>query len=200
MAFWTDTDSDAAADVAEPKRKFRFKVTFGGISDSGNQSVAWWAKTAAKPSFTVASAEHKFLNHTFYYPGSVTWNEVAVTLVDPGGDNDTTATFSDIMEGAGYVIPTNATEEAQLATISKAGATKALGFVTVDQLSAEGKVIETWTLQNAWISDIKYGDLEYGSDDLVEISLTFKYDWATLGDAGTSIATEGGGNTEYFKV
>ena len=34
-----------------------------------------------KPTFSVTQSQHKFLNHTFYYPGKVgEWNTVTVSF------------------------------------------------------------------------------------------------------------------------
>ena len=171
MAFWTAQQTAATKD---PKRKFRFTVSCTGIP---GEALMWYAKTAAKPSFAIASTEHKYLNHTFYYPGSVTWNDVAITLVDPvDSPGDMTMTLSSFVEQAGYTIPDGAES---LSTMTKGKAVGALGDVIIRQLDGAGNPLETWTLRNAWILDLKFGDLEYGADDLTELSMTLKYDWAT---------------------
>ena len=197
MPFWSEAHDTTTKD---PKRKFRFQVSFNNITDpNGNGSVLWFAKTVSKPSFAVSSTEHKYLNHTFYYPGSVTWNDVSLTLVDPVSP-DMTITISRILEQSGYVFPGNAVEQASLATISKGGAVGALGQVTVTQLDASGAPIETWTLWNAFITDAKFGDLEYGADDLIQLDLTLKYDWAKVEVfAGTS-ALVGDSATSAFSL
>jgi len=197
MSFWTQTD---VADIQDPKRKFRFYIYFAGISTEGGGGTAWWAKSINKPSFTIASAEHKYLNHTFYYPGSVTWNEVTCTLVDPVNP-DLTATLTDIVQAAGYSPPsTDGLDDKQ--TMSKKGAVGSLGAVTIVQIDGEANLLESWTLKNAWISDLKYGDLEYGSDDLVELSVTLKYDWASLDDlAYPSVKIDpNGGQGPFFTI
>ncbi len=192
MPFWT-TDHSADPALNDPKRKFRFKVAFGNIgSDAG---VLWYAKTATKPSFQIAAAEHKYLNHTFYYPGSVTWQDVTVTLVDPV-DPDMAATMTDIVATGGYTIPAG---YANMETISKAKAATALGAVTVSQIDSAGNELETWTMHNCFITEVKYGDLEYGGDDLTEISLTMKYDWASLTTNGKSDLNGSSANT-FFNV
>ena len=43
---------------------------------------------------------------------------------------------------------------------------------------------ETWTLKNAFIIKVAYGELEYGDDALSEVTIDFKYDWAELQVAG----------------
>ena len=54
------------------------------------------------------------------------------------------------------------------------------GKVYISQLDAEGKELEKWTLYNAFITEVTYGDLAYGDDELVEMTVKFKYDWSKL--------------------
>jgi len=183
MGFWTSTGNEAV----EPKRKFRFKVTFGD-SDSG-LGVAWYAKTVNKPTFTVNAAEHKYLNYVFYYPGNVTWNEITIALVDPA-DPDIATSLAKVLGDAGYSLPGNAGATSK--TISKAKSITALSSVVISQLGADGAVVEEWTLHNAWIREVKFGDLEYGADDLSQVDIMMRYDWATLTQKG------GGKAPEYF--
>lgn len=195
MPFWS-TNFGADAALNDPKRKFRFKVEFQGVSAAIGGAVLWYAKTANKPSFAIASTEHKYLNHTFYYPGSVTWNDVTVTLVDPV-EPDMAATFSDIITVGGYAPPSDTNS---LSTMSKAKASSALGSVIITQLDSDGQDLEQWTLWNAFITEVKYGDLEYGADDLTEMSVTLKYDWARIKTDTPSVAVAGSGQSEFFKA
>ena len=169
MAFWTSADST-------PKRKFRFQVSIDGF---GTNSVVWWAKTVKKPSFTIGAAEHKYLNHTFYFPGNVTWDECTMTLVDPAGGSggvDAMKELLDIIKGTGYAVPTDASD---LDSITKGQAVSATGEILIKQVDGAGNVQEEWKLHNAWVSKVDGGDLSYGEDALSEISLTIKYDWAS---------------------
>ena len=61
QGFWTTVSNQA-----DPKRKFRFLLTIGSMPDG----ATWYTKSVDKPEVTVKEAEHKFLNHSFYYPGS----------------------------------------------------------------------------------------------------------------------------------
>lgn len=195
MPFWS-TNFGEDATLKDPKRNHRFIVEFGGINATPGGAVAWYAKSAAKPSFNITSAEHNYLGHKFYYPGSVTWNAISITMVDPV-DPDMSATFSDIITQGGYAPPTDTTS---LGTISKAKAAAALGSITVTQLDSDGNPLETWTLWNPFIEDIKYGDsLDYGNVELTEITISLKYDWARIETTNDSKAVSGGGR-EFFKV
>lgn len=195
MPFWsTNFGQDTA--LQDPKRKFRFTVEFQGIQAQQGGAALWYAKTVSKPSFTVNAAEHKYLNHTFFYPGAVTWQDVSLTLVDPV-EPDMAATLSDIIVQSGYSPPTDANE---LGTMSKAKAAGALGQVIITQIDSEGRPLETWTLWNSFVTELKYGDLAYGDDELTEMSVTLKYDWARVETAGASAAVAGNGESEFFKV
>jgi len=195
MPFWSENFGENSQ-LKDPKRKFRFSVEFQGIDAGATGGAAmWYAKTVTKPSFQINAAEHKYLNHTFFYPGNVTWQDITLTLVDPVNP-DMTATLSDIVVQSGYSPPTNATS---LTTMSKAKAAGALGAVIITQIDAQGAPVDTWTLWNAFITEVKYGELAYGEDDLIEMSVTLKYDWARVETANSSVAIAGGGN-EFFVV
>jgi hypothetical protein len=108
-----------------------------------------------------------------------------------------TATLSDIINLSGYTPPSNPNS---LGSMSKSRAAGALGAVYISQIDGDGNEIEKWTLWNAFISDIKYGDLSYGTDDLVEMTVTLRYDWARLQTmGGPSRATGGDGSTSFFQ-
>lgn len=174
MAFWTDN-------TAEPKRKFRFKVYIF------NQSVAWYCKSITAPSFEMSSIEHHFSDHVFHYPGKIKWNDVSVTLVDPGGSDDVVQKTMQLISDAGYRIPVNGTAGDDYDTFSKAElVTNNGGAVVLEALDQDGAILEEWNLHNAFISSVKFGDFDYSSEDMREIEITFKYDWASCQVEGST--------------
>ena len=119
-----------------------------------------------------------YLNHKFYYPGMVSWNEVSVTLVDPVSP-DAAQITAEMLEASGYVGPSQLKGTAPQ-TNSKAKSTNAVGDVVITVIDSEGEELEKWTLKNAFIIKVGYGELEYGDDALSEVSIDFRYDWAEL--------------------
>jgi len=198
MPFWSQAFGEDA-ELKDPKRNFRFTVSITGIAAANGGPLIWYANSVTKPTFTLSSTEHKYLNHTFYYPAMVTWNAIDLNVVDPGGDPEVSATLAGILEGAGYKIPSDASSNS-LSTISKARATSALGRVEIKQINADGKPIETWTLWNAYIEEVNFGGtLSYADDKLTELALKIKYDWARLEteDAGSAIVLP---DNKFFNV
>jgi hypothetical protein len=196
MPFWSQ-DLQGNPTIQDPKRSFRFLVRFGAIAATNGGADLWYAKSATKPSFSVASEPHKYLGHTFNYPGSVTWDDVTITLVDPTTP-DMSATLSALMVHSGYEPPSNYDD---LITISKAKAVNGLGAVVITQLDSSGAHVEQWTLHNAFITAMKFGDLSYENEGLTELSITLKYDWAKLHVEGEGSATDTEpGQKDFFGV
>ena len=81
-----------------------------------------------------------------------------------------------IITNAGYSPPKDVNA---LTTMSKARAVGALKGVVIDQIDSLGNSLEKWTLNNAFITSANLGDLAYDDDGLSEITLSFRYDWAT---------------------
>ena len=72
-------------------------------------------------------------------------------------------------------------------TISKAAAVASLGNVAIHQLGSQGtEPIEIITLKNPWVKSVKFGDLSYDSDDLVNIELEIRYDFFTYEKGGAA--------------
>tara|TARA_Y100000361_G_scaffold151861_1_gene170100 strand:- start:3457 stop:4011 length:555 start_codon:yes stop_codon:yes gene_type:complete len=167
-AFWTNHQTD-------PKRKYRFQVQLaaGAAQGSALSTPIWFAKTVDKPEVTVNTGEVNYMSHKFYFPGTVEWNEVNLVLVDPISPDAAAATLT-MLEEMGYLGPNAAAPGNSNRTLSKQSAFE----VIITQIDAEGVEQETWTLKNAIITKLGFGDLDYGSEDLTEITMTFRYDWA----------------------
>ena len=191
MTFWNEA-------TMAPMRNYRWQLTMNGFT--GN-TIVWWAKTINVPSWDMSEVEHDFFDNKYYFPGRVTWQDVEVTLVDPVSPSAVSLT-NDVLEKSGYSIKTKAGTRK---TLSKAKSVNTgTQKVTLDLLDADGNVKESWELNNAFVKAVKYGDLDYSNDELRQITLTIKYDWATCtikgGDGesdksffGTTSDTGGGG-------
>ena len=126
--------------------------------------------------------EHSYLDHTFKYPGRVTWDNITLTLIDPV-DPDLAYEFLQRLGVSGYRYPT--TQQGAKSSLSKKKASEAIGRIQIQQLDDEGDPIETWTLINPFMVSIDFGgQLDYTSDEMNEISLELAFDWAELRTKG----------------
>ena len=63
-----------------------------------------------------------------------------------------------------------------------------MGEVVIKQISGDTTtapytsttIVEQWVLKRAWVKSVDFGELDYTSDDLINIELTIRYDWAVI--------------------
>jgi hypothetical protein len=52
--------------------------------------------------------------------------------------------------------------------------------ITFNTLGPVGDKVEEWTLKGAFISSATFGDMDWATEDPIQIELTLKYDYAVL--------------------
>lgn len=173
--FWSEKSN-----IIEPKRKYRFTVeilAFLGKPDV-TTSVVWFAKSATIPSYSVTSVQHKFLDNLYHFPGHVEWNELSVKMVDPVSPDAVFLTHA-ILGHSGYVVPSDAAGSYSTMSKKKSAIGAKLQGLVLTQLTADGNPLEKWTLANPFLTGVEFGEFVYEGDDLREIDMKMKYDWAT---------------------
>jgi len=195
-----------ADEAFQPKRKFRFLISFSNLGSE----LSYMVTKTNKPSFELTNVqEHRLLNHTFKFPGIIKWNDIEVTLIDALKPN-VGSSFYNLLRNMGYQRP--GSTDALAAGLSKAQVASALGTVVIKQLDAGGfdvanglgdanpgnvpsgvKYYEEWTLKNAFLKSAKFGDLDYSSEDLLTVDLGIVYDYATYEswEDGKALASSG---------
>jgi hypothetical protein len=174
--FWQDPN-------LEPKRSYRFILSIpGGAGGTGRGIREFLVKKVSKPNFTISTQPHKFLNHTFNYPGRIEWQAIDATIVDTvSTDANATQEIMSMLEQSGYEIPTNPAQGGGLGTISKRKAvTEGLGQVTIRTIDSDGNTVEEWILNNAFISKATFGELDYDAEAMLEATITLTYDNAYI--------------------
>lgn len=176
-SFWNDMS-------LEPYRGFRWVIEMSSIKDK------IYAMKVDKPMFKVGEYNHKILNHQFNYPGRLVWDPVSCTVVDvPAGPAHTL--FQAVQKGGydtGWALGKEGTDGLTKSRFANSIATA--GKIVITQLKPSGgaavagqashELGERWTLNNCFLTDIKFGSLDYGSEDAVQIQFTIRYDWAEL--------------------
>lgn len=193
MAFWTENNF-------EPKRAFRFKLNLAFAE--GQESIPYfYLKTATKPTFEVTNIQHKFGGREFNFPGSVKWNEVKLEFVDDI-QNTVLSKITNVIRNSGYAdiiagAASNISADGKLAFLSKKGMSNTLTTsgnaqasvngtpvsFDIEQLNAEGLVVERWSLYNPIITKLEQDILDYSKEDLSVYALSVKYDWASFDDS-----------------
>jgi len=176
-SFWSDA-------TLEPKRKYRFRML---LANNDSYTI----KSVKNPTVKISETPHKFLNHTYYYPGRAEWDPIDVTFVDPQNPDQTLKLYKKLRE-SGYNTPTG--RVSALEGFTKSAATLALGDVQIQTLGPTGGASDTtldiigrWTIKNPFFTNISWGDFSYDSEDMVELSTTIRYDYATYSGKNSAL-------------
>lgn len=151
------------------KRKFRW--TFGIHFCGSNRTVKpSFVKTAARPDLTIEETDINFLNEKTWIPGKAAWEPITVTYYDVNSTENV-----DLLSWLASVY--DFTSECRHMNAKRQDYS---GTATLRMLDGCGNIMEIWTLQDAWPTSIKFGDLDYASSEVSEIELTLRYSKVTL--------------------
>jgi len=146
----------------EPKKKNRFIFRFPtplGIQE-------WFVSTGARPTYTAEETEIQFLNTSTFVIGRFTWETIDVSFRDPIGPSATQA----LMEWIRLHSESVTGRQGYAAGYKK--------DVELEMLDPTGVVIEKWILQGTMVTSANFGDLDYSSSDIADISATLRFDRA----------------------
>jgi hypothetical protein len=145
----------------EPVKAHQFIMTIEDIP-------AFLIKSSAKPSIANGEITLDHINVQRYVKGKSVWNTIAVSLYDA-------------------IVPSGAQAVMDWVRLHHESATGRDGYssyykklIKLRQLSPLGEVIEEWQLNGTYIVDANFGTLDWSSEEVVNIELTLRYDWAFL--------------------
>lgn len=145
----------------EPKMSNRFIMYIEGIP-------AYLVKATSRPEITNGKVTIDHINVRRYVKGRSEWSDITVSLYDA-------------------VVPSAAQAAMEWVRLHHESVTGRDGYsdfykkdITFNSLGPVGDKVEEWTLKGAFITDANFNELDYASSDVVDISLTLRYDYAIL--------------------
>ena len=145
----------------EPKYTNRFIMYIGDIP-------TYIIKAAARPSLTNGEIILDHINVERKLKGKTRWQDVSITLYDP-------------------IVPSGAQSVMEWVRLHHESLTGRDGYSTqykkdirFNSLSPTGEIIEEWLLKGAFIADSNFGQMDWSTEESVQIELTLKYDYAVL--------------------
>lgn len=172
--------SSSQSSTLEPLRKNRFIIQFTetppSTTGNGPSKLAFCAHVSTKPEVSFNPVEQHRLNERFWVAGKPTWNDLAMTFYD----------FIEGPDSASNILWEWATTIYNPITGQMYFKTQYMTSATLAMLDPAGGVVQVWNLFYIWPQTVTWGDLASDSDDLSEVSVTFKYDYAVK---GTDVST-----------
>ena len=161
MAAETLSVSDMLPNKFEPKRKNRWIFALEGID-------SFLIKTVNRPSITIEEQEIAFMNSRRYVAGRANFDALSLTLHDP-------------------IAPSGAQQVMEWIRTHYESVSGRAGYADfykrdcqLKLLDPVGTVVELWDIKGAFLTSAGFGDLDYGSEDPTEISLTLRFDNCVL--------------------
>ncbi len=148
----------------EPKRKNRFVLEFP--TELGIESFL--VQTSGKPTLEINPTEIQYMNTSQWVAGRSKWGTIEVKFIDVIGPSTT----QKIMEWV---------------RLHFESATGRMGYavgykknLVLKALDPTGMEVEKWTLIGCMVTNASFGDYDYGSDDLGEVTITLQPDRCIL--------------------
>jgi len=139
----------------EPKRVNRFFAEFS--NELGIE--VWKVQKFKRPTMKINSVQIDYMNERNYVAGRYNWESMSVTFIDPIGPS----TSQQLMEWVRLHAESLTGRMGYAAGYKKNILLKALDPIGVE--------VEKWFLEQCMITSIDFGDNDYGSDELTNITL-----------------------------
>jgi hypothetical protein len=153
--------TDMLPNKFEPKRKHRWIFAIEGID-------SFVIKKAGRPGFTIGSKEIPWINTQRYISSKLKFDTMSVDLHDP-------------------IAPSGAQQVMEWIRTHHESVSGRSGYadfykrdIQLKMLDPIGTVVELWDIKGAFIENAKFGDVDYGGDEVVTISLTLRFDNCVL--------------------
>ena len=145
----------------EPKLANRFIMEIDGIE-------SYMIKTANRPTFTSEVVTLDHINIQRKIKGKSTWDDLSITLYDP-------------------IVPSGAQQVMEWLRTHQEMVSGRAGYADfykrdcqLKMLDPVGTVVELWDFKGAFITTANYNTVDYGSDEIMKIELTLRFDNCVL--------------------
>ena len=139
----------------EPKRKNRFILEFP--TELGIE--VWKIQKFKRPKMNINSVPIDFMNEKNYVAGKYTWDSMSITFLDTIGPS----TSQQLMEWVRLHAESLTGKMGYAAGYKK--------NIILKSLDPNGVEIDKWFLEQCMITSVDFGDNDYGSDELVNITV-----------------------------
>jgi len=154
-------DSDIFFTAFEPKVQNRFIMYMNGVP-------SYIIKKINRPSIEFGDVDIHHINMMRKLKGKANWGDFTMTLYDP-------------------IVPSGAQAVMEWIRISHESITGRDGYadfykkdLQFEVLGPVGDIVEEWVLKGAYVKSAQFGDMDWATDQAIEITVTLRIDYAVL--------------------
>ena len=180
-----------------PKLQYRFRVTFTNLG--GNAEGPLVTKnvvSVTRPALDHDDVTIDTYNSKIRLAGKHMWQDITLVLRDDVDGN--------VVKSLGAQMSRQVNHSTQ--TSRRAGSnykfSMKIEMLDGNNDGSDASVLDSWELVGAFIPSIQYGDLNYGTSDMVQVTATIRYDNAshTVDGADTLSTTDAANDSSVSTV
>jgi len=166
-----------------PKLKYRFRVEFQNFGVSTPRTeLTKQVMDFTRPTVSFEEMLIPIYNSTVKLAGKHSWGDLTCTVRDDAGGTVSKLVGEQLQK--------------QLDFAEQASAASGIDYKFVTQFqvldggngTVEPQVLETWEIYGCFLSEVNYGDMNYGTSEPATIAMTIKFDNAVqTNTAGTNV-------------
>jgi len=176
------SDSNPTQGMLMPKLKYRFRVEFQNFGVSTPRTeLTKQVMDFTRPQVSFEAIDIPIYNSTIKLAGRHTWGDITCTLRD------------DASGAVSRLVGEQLQKQLDFAEQASAASGIDYKFVTQFEILDGGngdtvQVLETWEIYGCYLSEVNYGDMNYGSSEPVTVSMTIRFDNAVqTSSSGVSV-------------
>lgn len=179
------TDQSASSQgLLMPKLPFRFRASFEGFGVGSNRvELTKQIVSFSRPTVSFGDIVVDVYNSKIKLAGKPDWGDVSVVLRDDAPGNVTKLVGEQVQKQFDFMEQSSAASGIDYKFITR------LEMLDGGNGVNEPTVLETWEMYGCYIQSAAYGEMNYSSNDPVQITLTMKYDNAVQTPGGVGIGT-----------
>ena len=170
-----------------PKMKYRFRAVFENFGVSTDRvEMTKQVADISRPNVNFNPFVVEVYNSKVNLVGKPSWEPVGINLRDDAGGNVSRLVGEQIQKQFDFAEQSSAASGIDYKFVLK--------FEMLDGGNGANAatVLETWELYGAFLSQVNYGEMNYGTSEPAMISLTVTYDNAIQSPTGTGVGTDVG--------
>ena len=174
--------STSAQGLLMPKLKYRFRVTFLNLGvTQPTTELTKQVMDFTRPSVTFADIDIPIYNSTIKVAGKHNWDNITCQLRDDAGGNVSRLVGEQLQKQLDFMEQSSAASGIDYK------------FTTIFEVLDGGNganapiALETWTISGCYLQGVNYNSADYGSNEVMTVSMTIRYDNALQTTTGADV-------------
>ena len=165
-----------------PKLKYRFRVTFLNLGiTQPTTELTKQVVSFARPNVTFENIDLPIYNSTIRLAGKHVWQDIACEVRDDAGGNVSRLVGEQLQKQLDFMEQSSAASGIDYK------------FTTVFEVLDGGNgantpvALETWTILGCYLAGVNYNDANYGSNEVMTVTMDIRYDNALQTTTGADV-------------